>query len=219
MHWMLCTLSGGKLVWKSILYSPIYFWQSKRIWSRRDWRLFYSGEVECRWSDWSSCSYYCGDPKVETRYKALVDVNPKGSRAMCAIPQEECGTISCTGNTCRATGKHKVPCLLPDPFIYGEWDETDLCTETCGKEGKLLEKRSCTSTTPDKSCASLPTNETLRPGNKPCGDEPCNGYLKVCFLLDQLKSLQEHSPNGLTGQTARQTARMIQTMLLWLAPR
>ena len=53
--------------------------------------------VECRWSEWSSCSYYCGDPKVETSSKALVEVVPKGSAALCEIPQRPCGEdIQCT---------------------------------------------------------------------------------------------------------------------------
>ena len=55
-------------------------------------------EVDCNWSDWSSCSYYCGgDPKIETKYKTLLDVRPKGSKALCKIPQQPCGTIACTG--------------------------------------------------------------------------------------------------------------------------
>jgi len=61
-------------------------------------------EVECSYSDWSSCSYYCGETKVETRYQTLVD-DTKESRAMCPLRQEEeCGTIACTGeSTSRAT--------------------------------------------------------------------------------------------------------------------
>ena len=52
--------------------------------------------AKCRWSDWSSCSYYCGDPRVETRFKSLVEVVPKGEAAQCGMPQEKCDT-ACTG--------------------------------------------------------------------------------------------------------------------------
>ena len=63
-----------------------------------------SGVVDCHYSDWSSCSYYCEEPKVETRYKTLVEAIPKESRAMCPLRQEEeCGTIDCTGNNAQAS--------------------------------------------------------------------------------------------------------------------
>ena len=52
--------------------------------------------AECRWSDWSNCSYFCGDPRVETKFKSLVEVVPKGEAAQCAIPQEKCA-VDCTG--------------------------------------------------------------------------------------------------------------------------
>ena len=62
-----------------------------------------SKKVECRYSDWSSCSYYCEESKVEKRYKTLVEAIPKESRAMCPLRQEEeCGTIDCTGNNAQA---------------------------------------------------------------------------------------------------------------------
>ena len=59
---------------------------------------------DCHYSDWSSCSYYCEEQKVETRYKTLVEAIPKESRAMCPLRQEaECGTIACTGNNEQAS--------------------------------------------------------------------------------------------------------------------
>ena len=130
-------------------------------------------KVECRYSDWSSCSYYCGGPAVEKRYKTLVDASPKESRAMCPLPEEaECGNITCTGKNAQISTNNLS---LQDPFVFGDWELTDLCTETCGEEGKLLEKRTCTPTHPDKSCANLPTNQTLRAGEQPCGRKPCKG--------------------------------------------
>ena len=62
-----------------------------------------SSKVDCHYSDWSSCSYYCEEQKVETRYKTLVEAIPKESRAMCPLLEEKpCGTIDCTGNNARA---------------------------------------------------------------------------------------------------------------------
>ena len=70
---------------------------------------------------------------------------------------------------------------LQDPFVFGDWEETGICSETCG-EGKVLEKRSCTPTHPDKSCASLQANDTLRLGDKTCVGEPCKGDSKINLL-------------------------------------
>ena len=62
-----------------------------------------SSKVDCHYSDWSSCSYYCEEQKVETRYKTLVEAIPKESRARCPLRQEEeCGSIDCTGNNAQA---------------------------------------------------------------------------------------------------------------------
>ena len=66
--------------------------------------------------------------------------------------------------------------------MFGAWKDTELCTETCG-EGKVLEKRSCTPTHPDKSCAILPTAETLKPGKKTCVRDPCKGDSKHYVLI------------------------------------
>ena len=53
-------------------------------------------DPNCRYSDWSSCSYYCGDPRVEKRNKTLV-YDTKESRAVCPpLKEEPCGDITCT---------------------------------------------------------------------------------------------------------------------------
>ena len=63
-----------------------------------------ASRVVCHYSDWSSCSYDCEEPKVETRYKTLVEAIPKELRAMCPLNQEaKCGTIACTGNNEQAS--------------------------------------------------------------------------------------------------------------------
>ena len=130
---------------------------------------------DCRYSDWSSCSYYCGDPPVETRYQVLVE-DTKESRAMCPLLKEKpCETIACTGTNAHISAKNRYDfSSLQEPFVFGEWKETDHCSETCGK-GKLLQQRSCTPTHPDKSCSSLPTSDTWRPGNKNCMPKLCKG--------------------------------------------
>ena len=61
-----------------------------------------SDKVECRYSDWSSCSYYCGEPKVETKNKTLVG-DTKESNSVCPLLEKlPCGTIACTGNNAEA---------------------------------------------------------------------------------------------------------------------
>ena len=63
-----------------------------------------SDKVDCRYSDWSSCSFYCGETPVEKRYKALVDASPKELRAMCPLSEEaECGTLTCTGKNAQTS--------------------------------------------------------------------------------------------------------------------
>ena len=138
---------------------------------------------ECHYSDWSSCSYYCGDPPVEKRYQTLVDASPKESRALCLPKEEPCGNIDCTGNNAQLYKQSQInlTCAFKAPFVFGDWEETELCSETCGK-GKLLVQRTCTPAHPDKSCASLETAETLKPGKKTCKREPCKGDSKVCLL-------------------------------------
>ena len=54
--------------------------------------------VNCTWSEWSSCSYFCGQPRVPTKQQVLVDVQPKSMKAMCQTPKENCSrSIKCTG--------------------------------------------------------------------------------------------------------------------------
>ena len=61
-----------------------------------------SSKVDCHYSDWSSCSYYCGEPKVETKYKTLVG-DSNESRSACPLLEElPCETIACTGNSAEA---------------------------------------------------------------------------------------------------------------------
>ena len=54
--------------------------------------------VNCTWSEWSSCSYYCGQPRVPSKQQVLVDAKPKSMKAMCQTPKENCSrSIKCTG--------------------------------------------------------------------------------------------------------------------------
>ena len=101
---------------------------------------------------------------------------------------------------------------LPEPFVFGEWTKTDKCSESCGKEGRVLEQRTCTPTHPHKSCSSLPIERTLRLSTEPCADPPCEGLFSVEIFVMKRKHLQGFTRNGRTGQSAKLlTARRIQT--------
>ena len=77
--------------------------------------------------------------------------------------------------------------FLPEPFVFGEWTKTDKCSESCGKEGRVLEQRTCTPTHPHKSCSSLPIEWTLRLSTEPCADLPCEGLFSVEIFLIKRK--------------------------------
>ena len=72
---------------------------------------------------------------------------------------------------------------LPVPFVFGVWTKIDKCSESCGKEGRLFEQRTCTPTHPHKSCSSLSIERTLRPSTEPCADAPCEGLFSVEIFL------------------------------------
>ena len=55
-------------------------------------------EDKCHYSNWTSCSYFCGDKKEEFSYRALLDDTPK-ARAECPIPKKPCDeSVVCTGD-------------------------------------------------------------------------------------------------------------------------
>ena len=55
-------------------------------------------EDKCHYSNWTSCSYFCGDEKEDYSYRALLDNSPK-ARAECPIPKKPCDeSINCTGD-------------------------------------------------------------------------------------------------------------------------
>ena len=45
-------------------------------------------EDKCHYSNWTSCSYFCGDEQEEYSYRALLDDTPK-ARAECPIPKKQ----------------------------------------------------------------------------------------------------------------------------------
>ena len=81
-----------------------------------EWKIFYgasylsdpgnvtpTGAVEdkCHYSNWTSCSYFCGDEKEDYSYRALMDDTPK-ARAECPIPKKPCDeSVVCTGDIYR----------------------------------------------------------------------------------------------------------------------
>ena len=55
-------------------------------------------EDKCHYSNWTSCSYFCGDEKEEFSYRALLNDSPK-ARAKCEIPKKPCDeSVVCTGD-------------------------------------------------------------------------------------------------------------------------
>ena len=55
-------------------------------------------EDKCHYSNWTSCSYFCGDEKEEFSYRALLDDTPK-ARGECPIPMKPCDeSVVCTGD-------------------------------------------------------------------------------------------------------------------------
>ena len=152
-----------------------------------DYVLFDPGNVtprgavddKCHYSNWTSCSYFCGDEKEEFSYRALLDDSPK-ARAECPMPEKPCDeSVVCTGDIYKPAKLEASFPFLPEPFVFGEWTKTDKCSESCGEEGRVLEQRTCTPTHPQKSCSSLPIERTLRLSTEPCADPPCEGLFSV----------------------------------------
>ena len=58
-------------------------------------------EDQCHYSNysnWTSCSYFCGDEKEDYSYRALLNDTPK-ARAECPIPEKPCDeSVVCTGD-------------------------------------------------------------------------------------------------------------------------
>ena len=55
-------------------------------------------EDKCHYSNWTSCSYFCGDEKEKDSYRALLDDTPK-ARAECPIQKKPCDeSVNCTGD-------------------------------------------------------------------------------------------------------------------------
>ena len=57
-----------------------------------------AAQDKCHYSNWTSCSYLCGDEKEKFSYRALLDDTPK-ARAECPIPKKPCDeSVVCTGD-------------------------------------------------------------------------------------------------------------------------
>ena len=91
---------------------------------------------------------------------------------------------------------------FPEPFVFGVWTKTNKCSESCGKEGRVLEQRTCTPTHPHKSCSSLPIERTLRLSTESCADQPCEGLFSVEIFVIKRKHSQGFTRNGRIGQSA-----------------
>ena len=58
------------------------------------------------------------------------------------------------------------------PAIFGPWRDTNVCSESCGPHGRLLQVRSCSSPHLDLACVGL---NVLKTGSTPCNPQMCKG--------------------------------------------
>ena len=76
-------------------------------------------EDKCHYSNWTSCSYFCGDEKEEYSYRALLDDTTK-ARAECRIPRKPCDeSVICTGDILAGADIFDLtqPLLTPSPGL------------------------------------------------------------------------------------------------------
>ena len=62
-----------------------------------------------------------------------------------------------------------------EKVIFGPWRDTEVCSESCGTLGHLLQIRSCSAPHPQLTCASLNSSEIFRTGSTPCNRQLCQG--------------------------------------------
>ena len=62
-----------------------------------------------------------------------------------------------------------------EKVIFGPWRDTEVCSESCGNLGHLLQTRSCSAPNPQLTCASLNSSQVFRTGSTPCNRQLCQG--------------------------------------------
>ena len=62
-----------------------------------------------------------------------------------------------------------------EKVIFGQWRDTEVCSESCGNLGHLLQTRSCSAPHPQLTCASLNSSHVFRTGSTPCNRQLCQG--------------------------------------------
>ena len=65
--------------------------------------------------------------------------------------------------------------FIPDPFIFGQWEDTDVCSDSC----QLLQRRTCEEVNPASSCKHM-TLERI--GETACHRPPCPGSFSSLIL-------------------------------------
>ena len=75
--------------------------------------------------------------------------------------------------------------LIPEPFIFGPWEDTNVCTVSC----QLLQQRTCKEVSPRASCKD---QQVERVGKTGCLGPPCKGRipLDLYFYFHLARSLQ-----------------------------
>ena len=71
-----------------------------------------------------------------------------------------------------------------EKVIFGPWRDTEVCSESCGNLGHLLQTRSCSAPHPQLTCASLNSSQVLRTGSTPCNRQLCQGMsIHIPFIF------------------------------------
>ena len=73
-----------------------------------------------------------------------------------------------TGITLIVDVQPKVKHFNLEPFLFGPWEDTDICSESC----RLLQTRTCEEVNPRSSCQDI---SPYRNGQTACHKDPCPG--------------------------------------------
>ena len=73
-----------------------------------------------------------------------------------------------SGNTLIVDIQPKVKHFNLEPFLFGPWEDTDICSESC----RLLQTRTCEEVNPRSSCQDI---SPYRNGQTACHKDPCPG--------------------------------------------
>ena len=134
----------------------------------------------CRWTDWTSCDFYCGTSPVSERTKELVSV---GSDRHCRGENDQLSAHRvepCSNTTQCKCGSSiiliSIHTFLPAPFAFSNWRNTPFCNETCGDNRFKIQLRTCSliipNPNPQSEKLSCQNQELLRTGEEKCPASP-----------------------------------------------